>query len=59
MLDLPLGSRVLLEPEKRGRKIKITPVPSLKTIAGSFKPRRKALDPVKIREYMERHYKRA
>lgn len=57
LLHLPLGSRVLLEPERRGRNLKITPLPSLKAIAGSFIVR-KPRHPVAIRTQMERRYRR-
>lgn len=57
LLGLALGNRVLLEPEKRGR-VKITPVPSMRSLAGSFRFKRPR-DPVAIRKNMERHYERA
>ena len=37
----------------------ISPVPDIRELAGKFKPKRKVIDPVKIREYMETHYERA
>ena len=56
-LGLGLGNRVMLEPEKRGR-VKITRVPSLRSLAGSFRVKRPR-NPVAIRKRMERHYERA
>ena len=34
-------------------------VPDIRELAGKFKPKRKVIDPVKIRAYMETHYERA
>ena len=34
-------------------------VPDIRDMAGKFKPKRKVVDPVKIRAYMETHYERA
>ena len=58
ILGLGLGDRVILEPEKRSRRVKITPVPSLESLAGSFRVK-KPRNPVAIRKHMERHYERA
>ena len=56
-LGLELGRRVILEPEKHSQRVKITQVPSLGSLAGSFHvktPRH----PVALRKRMERRYKR-
>ena len=55
-LGLQLGNRVILEPEKP-RRVKITPVPSLGSLAGTFRVKRPR-NPVALRKHMERHYKR-
>ena len=57
LLGLGLGNRVILKPETGGR-VKITPVPSLKSLAGSFRVA-KSSHPVAIRKQMERDYRRA
>lgn len=55
-LGLEPGRRVILEREK-GDRVKITPAPSLRSLAGSFRPKR-VYDPVSLRKRMERRYKR-
>ena len=57
-LGLKLGNRVILEPDKRGQRVKITPVPSLGSLAGSFRVKNPH-NPIAIRKYMEHHYERA
>ena len=56
LLKLELGRRVLLVLERRGR-LKITPLPLLSSLAGSFKVK-KSHDPVAIRKHMEKSYRR-
>ena len=56
-LGLELGRRVILEQEKHSRRIKITAVPSLGSLAGSFHAKTPR-HPVTLRKRMERHYKR-
>ena len=56
ILKLELGKRVLLVLEGHGR-LKITPLPSLDSLAGSFKIK-KMRHPVAIRKRMELQYKR-
>lgn len=56
-LGLELGRQVLLEPDIKGQRVKIVQVPSLRSLAGSFRPQ-KTYDPVVLRKRMERHYKR-
>ena len=51
-LHLKLGERVLLEPDARSRRLKITPVPSITYLKGSFHVK-KPVHPVTIRRRME------
>ena len=56
-LGLELGRRVILEQEKHSQRVKITAVPSLGSLAGSFRAKTPR-DPIALRKRMERHYKR-
>jgi AbrB family looped-hinge helix DNA binding protein len=51
-------SRVSVRAEKKGRRIVLEAAPTLLDLAGTFRPT-KVYNAVKIREYMEKHYKRA
>jgi AbrB family looped-hinge helix DNA binding protein len=57
LLHLGLGERVLLEPDTCGTQLKITTVPTIKELKGSFVVK-KSLNPVVIRKQMEGHYTR-
>ena len=54
-LNLDEAQKVTIELEKRHREIKIKPIPSFLEIAKKIKVKKKA-DPVRAREYMEKHY---
>ena len=56
-LGVEAGGGLTLELEESKEAIRVTPISSLRELAGSFRAK-KPLDPVKIREYMERNYKR-
>lgn len=60
-LKIPPGKRVSVTPRmEKGKVIAVVvePIPDIMELAGKFKPKRRAIDPVKIREYMETHYAR-
>ncbi|HEX9721914.1 MAG TPA: AbrB/MazE/SpoVT family DNA-binding domain-containing protein [Candidatus Paceibacterota bacterium] len=57
-LRVRAGERLTVELEKSKEAIRIKPAMSLRELAGSFRVK-KPIDPVKIREYMEKHYQRA
>lgn len=56
-LGLRTGDRVVLEPDPAHKKIKITPLPSLEKLAGSFRVT-SSRNPVEIRKEMEKTYTR-
>jgi AbrB family looped-hinge helix DNA binding protein len=57
-LKLNQGDKVELSVvDKKKKQVQIKPLPDIMELAGRFKVK-KAIDPVKIREYMETHYKR-
>lgn len=58
VLRIQTGEKLTLELEKSKEAIRVKPAVSLRELAGSFRVK-KAIDPVKIREYMERNYTRA
>lgn len=58
LLGLSTGQRVgiaVVDPKQNTMQVK--PVPSLMSLAGKYKVK-KPMDPVKTREYMEKHYQR-
>lgn len=56
-LSLDKPGKVLLEVEKKQKKIKITKPVDFYALAGSLKPK-KIINAVAIRDYMEKHYER-
>ena len=56
-LSLDKPGKVLLEVEKKQKKIKITKPVDFYDLAGSLKPK-KIINAVAIRDYMEKHYER-
>jgi AbrB family looped-hinge helix DNA binding protein len=55
ILGLQTGERVLLEPDKNRKSIKIGHAPKIASLAGSFIVK-KAKDPLAIRKSMEKNY---
>jgi hypothetical protein len=53
-LKLGEGKRLDIEFERKRREIKIKVAPDILDLAGTFRPKRKILNPVKIREMMEK-----
>ncbi len=56
-LGMKTGQRVLIRLDNQGKEARITALPNFLNLAGSFKVK-KVIDPVKVREYREKHYKR-
>ena len=56
-LGLDKPGRVLLEIERKEKKIRITKPVDFYALAGSLKPK-KIINAVAIRDYMEKHYER-
>jgi AbrB family looped-hinge helix DNA binding protein len=56
-LGLRLGERVLIDLDKRHRQVKITPLPTLEELAGSFRVKSPSHALV-LRKKMERAYAR-
>jgi len=56
ILKLDEGRKLEVELEREKREIRIKPAPDILDLAGTFKPKRKIIDPVKIREMMEKMY---
>lgn len=57
ILKLEEGKKLDVELEKEKKRIIIKPIPDILDLAGTFKPKRKIVNPVKIREKMVRMYK--
>jgi len=57
ILKLEKGKRLEVEFEREKGEIRIKPTPDILDLAGTFKPKRKIIDPVKIREMMSKKYK--
>lgn len=57
ILKLKEGKKLEVELERKKGEIKIKPVPDILDLAGTFKPKRRIINPVKIREMMEKMYK--
>jgi AbrB family looped-hinge helix DNA binding protein len=58
ILGLKPYDRVLFE--KKNNKVLLSKAVDIMDLSGSLKPRKnKGMDPVKTREYMEKHYQRA
>lgn len=55
-LDLKTRSRVSFELEKNKKEIKIKKEPDILDLAGKFKPKRRVVNAVKIREIMYKTY---
>tara|TARA_Y100000310_G_scaffold331795_2_gene406046 strand:+ start:135 stop:341 length:207 start_codon:yes stop_codon:yes gene_type:complete len=55
-LDTP--GRVTLDVDKKNNSITIKKQKDVFDLAGTFVPKRKTSDPVKLRSYMEKRYKR-
>jgi len=58
VLNLKAGKKISLDLEADRKGIHITTAPDILDLAGTFHVKRK-IDPVKAREYMEKHYERA
>lgn len=58
VLDLKEGKGISLDLETKRKAISIMAAPDILELAGTFRSKRK-IDPVKAREYMEKHYERA
>jgi len=56
ILKLETGRKLEIELTKK-KEIKIKPTRDILDLAGTFKPKRKIIDPIKIREMMEKMYK--
>lgn len=56
-LGLKTGFNVELALDQKQTLVKVSPLPKLSDLAGSFKPK-KPQDPIKLRAYMEKHYQR-
>ena len=56
-LGLRLGERVLIDLDRRHKQVKITPLPTLEELAGSFRVK-SPVDPVMLRKKMEKSYQR-
>jgi len=52
ILKLRTGRKLEIEFEKRKKEIRIKSAPDILDLAGSFKPKRKIVNPVTIREMM-------
>lgn len=57
ILNLPLGRKVIIELDRKKKTLMFKTLPTFEKLAGSFKVKNPK-DPVKIREYMEKHYQR-
>lgn len=57
-LGFRVGKRLVVDVEKEKKAIRLTAPPDILELAGTFHTKRK-IDPVKAREYMEKHYERA
>ena len=55
ILNLPLGRKVIIDLDRKKKTLMLKTVPTFLELAGSFKAKNPK-DPVKIREYMEKHY---
>lgn len=58
VLGLKEGKEISVDLEAERKAIRITAAPDILELAGTFRSKRK-IDPVKAREYMEKHYERA
>ena len=57
ILELEEGKKLEIEFEKRKGEIKIKPAPDILDLAGTFKPKRKIINAVKLREKMAKMYR--
>jgi AbrB family looped-hinge helix DNA binding protein len=55
-LKLEAGKKLEIELKRKKKEIKIKLTPDILDLAGTFKPKRKIIDPVKIREIMSKKY---
>lgn len=60
-MNISPNRRVRVSQRVEGGKVVVIveSAPDIMQLAGAFKPKRKTINPVKIREYMETHYERA
>ncbi len=62
MFNLDAGDMIdfsVVKKSSRKKEVVLKKAPSILDLAGTFKPKnRKPVDPVKIREYMEKNYER-